>query len=202
MKYKKSFSLLELIILIVIIAIISSKIDFKYARNNLNDAVKTLKLHLNYTRYIAHIDNKKDIADDEWSKKLWTLKFQRCSSDIGGVYYVIYSDRSGGTAHFKKKDTLKEPLTNKYLYSNSDCIVSKDESDDVLLTKKFGINDVEISCNTTSSIGQISFGFEGKIFSSLGENIKEIKNKCTIKLIDDKGESVSLTVEPETGYIY
>ena len=99
---RESFTLIELIIVIVLIAIITSQANFNYKQNDLNDAAEVLKLHLNYTRYIAHIDNKEDIEDNEWRKKLWTLKFQRCSNSVGGLYYVIYSDKSGGTAHFKK----------------------------------------------------------------------------------------------------
>ena len=199
---KKSFSLIELLLVILIIGIVSSMIQVKYMNNDINDAVKSLKLHLNYTRYIAHIDNKEDILDYEWRKKLWTLKFQRCSSSVGGLYYVIYSDESGGTAHFKKSETLKEPLSNKYLYSNSDCEVSKDESDDVLLSKKYNITEVKVSCNTTSAIGQISFGYKGSVFSKLGETPTEIKEKCEISLKNKDGKERVITVEPYTGYIY
>lgn len=198
----RSFSLLELIIALSIVTIVLTQIEFKHKNNSLNDALKTLKLHLNYTRYIAHIDNKEDINDNEWKKKLWTLKFQRCSKNVGGLYYVIYSDRNGGTAHFKKTDTLKEPLMNRYLYSNSDCVVSKDESDDVLLTKKFGIKDVRVSCNSTAALGQVSFGFDGKIYSKLGSEQIEIKSGCAISLIDMKNDSKTIILEPETGYIY
>ncbi len=199
---RESFTLIELIIVIVLIAIITSQANFNYKQNDLNDAAEVLKLHLNYTRYIAHIDNKEDIEDNEWRKKLWTLKFQRCSNSVGGLYYVIYSDKSGGTAHFKKDECLKEPLTNRYLYSNSDCTVSKDESDDILLTKKYGIEKVEISCNNSSSLGQISFGFDGRIYNRLGDDPVEISKKCFIGLYDKEGNKKTITIEPFTGFIH
>lgn len=199
---KKSFSILEVILLLAVISIILSQSQIKLQQSNLDDAVKKIKLHLNYTRYIAHIDNKEDIEDDEWMKKLWTLKFQNCSQDVGGLYYVIYSDKSGGTAHFKKEETLKEPLTNKYLYSNSDCEVSSDESGDVLISKKYGITKVEISCNSTSTIGQISFGYDGNVYSKLGSSPKQITDPCYIKLYDKENRSSTITIQANTGYIY
>ncbi|MEA3497713.1 MAG: type II secretion system protein [Campylobacterota bacterium] len=200
-KFKKSFSLLELIFVIVLIAIISSTIIPKTKISKLNLAANKIILYLNYTRYIAHIDNKFDIEDDEWRKKRWTLKFQRCSSSVGGLYYAVYSDTSGGTAHFKKSETLKDPLTNKYLYSGSDCQNSYDESKYILLTKEFGVVKVDVSCNTTSSIGQISFGYDGKIYSKLGNTPVMITEPCRITLYNDKNEFVTISIEPNTGYI-
>jgi len=109
----------------------------------------------------------------------------------------------GGTAHFKKTDTLKDPLNSKYLYSNG-CRkdLLNDKSKYVLLTKEYGITKISTNCNTTSTIGQISFGFDGKIYSQLGTNIKEIQNQCVIKLFNEKEESISIAVEPYTGYIH
>ena len=77
----------------------------------------------------------------------------------------------------------------------------------VLLTKEFGIDDIEISCNNTKSLGQISFGNDGKVYSKLSsyenENFKyEIKNRCIIKLkSEDKGFK-EIIIEPFTGYSF
>ncbi|MEA3354442.1 MAG: type II secretion system protein [Campylobacterota bacterium] len=197
-----AFSLLELLFIIAIITVVISQITIKPQNNNLDLALKQIKLYLNYTRYIAHIDNKYSLNDNEWKKRLWTLKFQRCSSSIGGLYFVIYSDTSGGTAHFKKEESLKDPLSNKYLYSNYDCKVSKDESRYILLTKEYGIEKVEVSCNSTNTIGQISFAYDGKVYSKLGNNPTEIIDRCYIKIYDKDNRSRTLTIEPKTGYIF
>ncbi|MEA3314414.1 MAG: type II secretion system protein [Campylobacterota bacterium] len=191
---------MELIFTIILISIIIILSTPKNNLSKLNLARDKILINLSYTRYIAHIDDKFDIEDNEWDKKRWTLKFQNCSSSVGGLYYVIYSDKSGGTAHFKKEDCLKEPLTNKYLYSNSDCVASDDESKYILLTKEYGIDKVEVSCNTTTSIGQISFGYDGKIYSQLGKDIKEILEPCEIKFYDNNS-SVSIKIYPKTGFI-
>jgi len=199
---KKSFSILELIIVIALITIVTTVSTPKLNITKLQLATDKILIYLNYTRYIAMVDNKYDVDDSEWKKKRWTLKFQKCSNSDDGLYFVVYSDESGGTAHFKKTETLKDPMNNKYLYSGYDCIPNNDESPDILLTKKYGIKAVDMSCNTTSTIGQISFGNDGKIYSQLGTNIKEIEQPCFLKLIDNQLEESVIIIEAKTGYIH
>jgi Tfp pilus assembly protein FimT len=197
-----AFSLLELIFIIVLISIASLITIPKVKISKLNIATDKIILYLNYTRYIAFIDNKFDIDDNEWQKKRWSLKFQNCSDKNDGMYYVVYSDMSGGTAAFKKKECLKDPLNFKYLYSGYDCVPSSNESKNILLTKEFGVTKVKLSCNTTSTIGQISFGNDGKIYSQLGTNIKEITKQCLLKLYDSHNQYSTIAIEPKTGYIH
>jgi len=174
----------EIIFVIAILAIVGSMIVPQNHLSKLDLATKKIITYLNYTRYIAHIDNKYSYNDNEWEKKRWTLKFQNCSNTKDGLYFNVYSDMDGGTAHYKKKDCLKDPLNQLYIYANASCIPQNDESKYTLLTKEFGVVKVEVSCNNTSTIGQISFGYDGKIYSSLGENITEIVSPCRIKLYD------------------
>lgn len=198
----RAFSYLELIFIIVIIVAIITLSKPKINTTQLDLATQKLVLYLNYTRYIGLLDNKYNHTDLEWEKKLWSLKFQKCSDKKDGLYFVVFSDMSGGTGAFKKKETLKDPLTNKYLYSNYDCTASEDESKEVLLTKEYGITNVEISCNTTSTIGQISFGHDGNIYSQLGQNIKKINKPCMITIYDKDMNSKVIQVEARTGFIH
>jgi len=200
-----AFSLLELIFVIALIAIISSTLIPKTKISKLQLATDKIVLYLNYTRYIAFIDDKFDIEDDEWHMKKWTLKFQNCSNTNYGMYYIVYSDMNGNTAAFKKVDCLKDPMNNKYLYSQYDCEPSSNESKNILLTKEFGISKVEVSCNKTGTIGLISFGNDGKVYSKLSSNINkmiEITKTCTIKLFDEDGKFTTIAIEPRTGYIH
>jgi len=192
-----------MIFVLIIISIVISQSIPKTQISQLNLASDKIILYLNYVRYIAHIDNKFNKNDEEWERKRWTLKFKNCNKKIGGLYYIVYSDMYGGTAHVKKEDTLKDPLNNKYLYSNGcqeDTL--NDKSKHILLTKEYGIEKIDVSCNTTSSIGQISFGYDGKIYSQLGTNIKEIEKSCIIKLIDKENNFQEIVVESKTGYIH
>lgn len=197
-----SFSLLEIIVVVAFIAIIVTISIPKKHISKLELATDKMVLYLNYVRYTALTDNQYDIEDIEWEKKRWSLKFQRCSDTKDGLYFVVFSDKSGGTGAFKKKDTLKDPLNNKYLYSRYGCEPSGNESKNVLLTKEYGIQKVEVSCNTTSTIGQISFGYKGEIYSQLGTNIKEIKEACFITLYDFQNNKKQIKIEPNTGFIH
>jgi hypothetical protein len=175
-------------------------------KNNLSKiklAKSQILLHLKYTRYIAMLDDKYDTNDGEWFKKRWTLKFQNCQKSIGGIYYVIYSDEDKNGA-IKKEESLRDPLTGNHIYSFQ-CTKDKlyDKSKFVLLTKEYDVNNVVVSCNSTSTIGQISFGHDGNIYSRLGqfEDDYKLQTPCIIKLIGQHNQIEEIVVHPTTGYI-
>jgi len=202
---KKSFSLLELLFIIVIIAIVSLSFFPKNIKNDLNLAASKIIIHLKNTRFQAMIDNKFNHDDEFWFRERWTLKFQNCQKSIGGLYYVVYSDTNHG-GHINKGETLKDPLTQKWLYSNYDCEASSNESKDILLTKEYGVTKVNISCNNTSTIGQLSFGYDGQVYTKLGTKSIDtykylLKETCNISLYDKSNNKVTISIEPNTGYI-
>lgn len=206
MNYKKSFSYIELIFIIVIVSIISAQLIPKNIDSKLELASDKIILHLKNTRYQAMLDNKFNHKDFFWFRERWTLKFQHCSKNVGGLYYVVYSDTNHG-GHINKNETLKDPLSQKWLYSNYDCDASSNESKDILLTKEYGVTKVVVSCNSTSTIGQISFGYDGKVYTKLGTKLSdtykyELKEQCYIRLYDKSNKNVSIIIEPYTGYIY
>ncbi|WP_258239433.1 type II secretion system protein [Arcobacter sp. LA11] len=158
------------------------------------------------TRYQALIDNKYESNDNLWHKSRWTLKFFRCNKDIGGIYYSIYSDINQ-TGHPNFNETLKDPLTNKRIYSTNRCEDKENRSKYVLLTKEYEIKEIKISCNRRKSIGQISFGNEGKVYSRLSayENEYkeyEIENRCKIKLISENKDFKEIIIEANNGFTY
>ena len=202
----KAFSLIETIIIISIIAILSYLTLPKTNSNDLELISSKIVLYLKQTRYQALIDNQYDPTNMKWQKKRWSMKFFRCNKKVGGLYYLIYSDKNT-TGQIKKEHTLKDPLTKKYLYSFHTCTQTKDSSKYVLLTKNFDIVDVSLSCNSTDSLGQISFGSDGRVYSRLENTIEktnkyEIKNPCTLKITHKNGDYKEIIIEPLTGYIY
>ena len=206
MIHKKSFSFIELIFVLVIISIIATQFIPKNLNSNLELAANKIIMHLKHTKYQAMVDNKFNHKDNFWFRERWTMKFQNCSSKVGGLYYVVYSDKNHG-GHINKSETLKDPLSQKWLYSNYDCDASFNESKDILLTKEYGVTKVDVSCNATSTIGQISFGYDGKAYSKLGTKLTdtykyELKEKCAITLYDKSDDNVTIVIEPKTAYIY
>lgn len=201
---KKSFSLLEIILVISLIGFLYTMFLPKTKINHIDEVSSKLSLYITYLRYKAFIDDKYDWEDSLWHKKRWTIKFLRCRQSVGGIYYTIYSDKNK-SGHPSSEDSLKDPLTNKNIYTSNMCKENSLNSKYVLLTKEFGISDVQISCNETTSLGQLSFGSDGKIYSKLSaynneSNEYEIDKPCTIKLISQDNESREIEIYPNTGY--
>ncbi|NVJ54628.1 MAG: type II secretion system protein [Campylobacteraceae bacterium] len=201
---KNSFSILELILVLFVLSLITTTFYFKPNENKLADAANRIELYLKQTRYQALIDNKQDQKDSLWFRKRWTFKFFNCSNNKG-IYYVIYSDENK-KGHPNENESLIDPLTKKRVYSSNTCEYDENRSKYVLLTKEFDVVNTNISCNSTSSLGQISFGNDGKVYSKLSthENKSEdfeIKDSCYIELINKTGYKKRIKIEPNTGFI-
>jgi len=207
---KTSFTLIEIIFVLILVSIILSFSSPKIKVPKLLLAKQQIITHLKYTRYIAMLDNKYFYNDTYWYKKLWNIKFLNCKKDVGGIYYVIYSNKYNPTRWYVSKDeTLIDPFTNNYIYSSSSCQQDSlyDKSKYVLLTNYYGIKDIEISCNNTSSLGQIYFDNNGTAYSYIDNdytkiNEYKIKNNCIITLISNDNRKENITIEGNTGYIY
>lgn len=200
---KRSFSILELILVITLIGFLYTIFLPKTKINKLDEITSRLSLYITEVRYKSLIDEKYDLKDPLWHKMRWTIKFFRCRQSVGGIYYSIYSDKNK-TGHPSIEDSLKDPLTNRNIYSTNSCSENAKNSKYVLLTKEFGISDVSVSCNNTTSLGQLSFGSDGKIYSKLSafdneSEEYEIDKPCKIKLIanDDTRE---IEIYPKTSY--
>lgn len=201
---KKSYFLLEIVLTISLIAFLYTLFIPKNKINNLEELTNKISLYLSYTRFKAFINDKFDSEDNLWHKKRWTIKFFRCRETEDGIYYSIYSDNNK-SGHPSAEDSLKDPLTKKNIYSSNYCKENNSNSKYVLLTKSFGITDVNISCNETTSLGQLSFGSDGKVYSKLSnyENESseyEIKEHCSIKFFTKDGKNREIIIFPETSY--
>lgn len=201
---KKSYFLLEIVLTISLIAFLYTLFVPKNKINNLEELTNKISLYLSYVRFKALINEKFDLDDNLWHKKRWTIKFLRCRESEDGIYYTIYSDRNK-SGHPSAEDSIKDPLTRKNIYSSNYCKENNSNSKYVLLTKIFGITDVNISCNETTSLGQLSFGSDGKVYSKLSNyenesNEYEIKEPCSIKFVQKDGKNREIVIFPDTSY--
>lgn len=193
---KKSFFILEFILIITVILIVYFSFSMRPIDNKLDIAKERLILYLKYLRFKSLIDNKLN-NDKYWYMQRWTLKFLRCANS-NDIYYVIYSDKNK-TGHPSQNESLIDPLTNKFIYSSNKCIENNINSKYTLLTKNFNVVDISISCNNTSSLGQISFGHNGKIYNKLSRTQEEFSNnmindKCIIKLKDINNQEKNIII--------
>lgn len=200
---KNSFTLLELILVIVLISILYTSFKLNTKNDNkLEEISKRLELQLKYLRYKALVDSKNSYEQENWYKKRWTLKFFRCNKNVGGIYYSIYSDENM-LGHPNKIESLKDPLSKKYIYNSNSCVEKDDISKYTLLTKNYNIERVELTCNETTSLGQISIGNKGDVYTRLtnDDNTYKLKENCKIKLINFKNQTKEIEIKKETSYI-
>lgn len=202
---KKAYTILEVIFTITLIAFLYSFFTLNIKNENkLDELTNKIVLYINQVRLNALLDDKYSYEENLWFKKRWTMKFFRCRSSVGGVYFSIYSD-TNLSGHPSFEDALIDPLTNKRVYSSNFCEENEKNSKYVLLTKNYDIENVIVSCNTTSSLGQISFGTDGKIYSKLSNDpiemySFEILEPCFIEFQDKKGEKRIIKIENKTSY--
>ena len=88
--YLKSFSLIELIFVISIIAIISTYSISNTNINKLKLAKNQIIMHLKYMRYISLLDNKYEHNNGLWFRKAWNLKFRKCINTKRFKYFRYF----------------------------------------------------------------------------------------------------------------
>lgn len=204
-KNKKAFFLIELIFVILLLSFFSYLVVPKKIEPEFDTAVDRLIIYLNQTKLQALLDDKFNKSIPLWHKQRWTLKFFRCRESVGGIYYSIYSDKNM-SGHPGANDSLKDPLTKKNIYSSNSCQENSSNSEFVLLTKKFGIESINISCNDTSSLGQISFGNDGNVYTRLSNidndsNSYLLENNCLIEFKSNNNKTKTIKIYAKTGFI-
>jgi hypothetical protein len=197
--------LVEIVFLILIIGIIYS-VAIPKSNTKLHYGVDKMMLYFKYLRYIAMIDNKYDINNNEWFKTRWSIKFHTCTNEKSNQekYFLIFQNIKYDTGNrVSRYETLKDPINNKHLYANSCTQNQKLDSNYIFLTSQFGIKNIKASCNSGGAI-QIVFAKDGRIFERIGsrEYDDEITKQCTIKFTDKNNKKAVLLLEPKTGYIY
>jgi prepilin-type N-terminal cleavage/methylation domain-containing protein len=169
-----SFTLLELIIVIVIIGILISTISFNISPDKLNLAADDLIKNIRFTESLALKDDKyqpfpinNNVIEQNrskyWFKQWWQIRFFKDNKD--NYYYEIFSDvpsnRETSTYTYNFDDTAHFPNIKKIWYnfialnSHGKLLIGKcgggsypncDEIDTNLnLTKTYGITQVKLN---------------------------------------------------------
>ena len=189
---KQSFTMIELIIVIVIVSILVIKTDFTLSNTSLNQAADQLINHINYTRHLALKDNKMQyypINSDAtemsrskyWFKQWWQIRF---SSSTDGYWYEIFTDLPSSNSHnFTAQGNLpnnetcwnltyaKNPLNHKYLIGHCDFTQypSCENADKKLnLTQSYGI--VKIKYTNFSKSKRLVFDNYGNCYLREGDD--------------------------------
>ncbi|BCD68351.1 prepilin-type N-terminal cleavage/methylation domain-containing protein [Nitratiruptor sp. YY09-18] len=195
---KKSFTLLEVTIVIVVIGILAAVILPRLQTNKLLTAANQIVDHIRYTQHLAMIDDRFDPRVNYWYKSRWLIRFHNNSA--GEWCYLIGSNRNYQN-NIDKSETPLDPLTKKHLYSRSDC--SQAEVPALLLTKEYGIYNITATGDCWSNNRHIAFDEIGRPYkSTFGSNKYDIlKSDCNITFQSNDG-NFTVTIAKETGFTY
>jgi len=176
-----SFTLLELLIVIVIIGILVSSISFNFAPDNLQLAADNLIKNIQFTQSLALKDDKyqpfpvenNDIENNRskyWFKQWWQVRFTKNRNDPKDLWYEIFSDvpfdnsyNFDKVGNYPPKSNIweigyaKNPLNDKFLTGKCDTdgkgnYPPCEKIDKHLnLTQSYGIKTVIFNGSTISS---------------------------------------------------
>jgi type II secretory pathway pseudopilin PulG len=195
---KNAFTIFEFIAVVLIVGILSIVMLPRLNDNRLREAADQIISHIRYTQHLAMIDDRYNPNDKDWFKERWQIGFWQCAN--GNWYYIIGHDLDHGGGIGKSESAIN-PLDKKHLFTSNGCTIDGDESREILLTEKYGINDINLSkgCGNNHYIAFDNIGRPYK--STLGANVYDVVNStCTINFTSDNG-NFSLTIAPETGYV-
>ena len=153
---KKSFTLIELVIVIVVIGVLYSSITFSLKSTSLYQAANQLASHINYTRHLALKDSKMQYypinststemnKSKYWFKQWWQIRISRNTNNE--YWYEIFSDSAGDSASsvFDRNggpvsEYALDPQTGLYMAGNNNS--SNSLYNKLNLTHTFGIGRV------------------------------------------------------------
>ena len=217
---KPSFTLLELVIVIILIAILAFSINISIPNDKLQLATDSLKRYLNYTHSLALKDDKFiPIPDNSsenneskyWFRRFWQLKIGLKNNDY---YVTIYSDEDLDN-NTDVNEIAKDPLTNKYIDGSYYSPTADKDSN----LSTFGITHIKYKYKNISSdivSGEplkIYFSNNGEVFicqnDVLSCNSNEINIYKNLNLVTSnieinltKNNQSKIIVITPTGYSY
>jgi prepilin-type N-terminal cleavage/methylation domain-containing protein len=195
---RKAFTMLELIMVILVVAILSIIMIPRFSDDKLREAADQILSHIRYTQHLAMIDDRFDPSDSNWTVERWQIGFNQCSGN-GWYYYVGHDlDHGGGIGN---SESAINPADGLHLFSQNTCVSADNESGAVLITKKYGINNVTFTnCGDNKYIAFDNIGRPYK--TTLGSQPYDIlTNTCRITFTANDG-NFTISVEPETGYAH
>lgn len=211
---KKAFTLIELVFVIIIAGILAFAMIPKSNDTKLLEATNQLISHIRYTQHLAINGDQFDPNDKLWYKKMWRISFNNISSaknkDYNGWNYAIWRDSEGdSTGNLNSiKEVAPDPAApGKLLYANAsggDKWVADDTRNPRLnLSKTYNIKNINFK---GFGVGSKTLIFDelGRVYSPTKET-KSYTNKhdqvATITLSNASGASITIMIEPESGYV-
>lgn len=216
-KYRNSFTLIELVFVIVVVGILAAISIPRFERDNLYEAADQVAQNIRYTQQLAMNDDKFNANDPLWIKKLWTIDFSSANVGDGNEWkHSIYADVSTDGNLNSPNEAARHPSNpNMYMSAGWAGISDKDKrniNSRMNLGKKYNITNITVGnlgqdCSTGRN-SAISFDNLGRPYrrvavtggGSKNPGDRVLRTICTITLTS-KDKSIPITIQPETGYV-
>jgi prepilin-type N-terminal cleavage/methylation domain-containing protein len=219
---KRAFTMIELIVVIVTLAILAAYSIPRINRDTRSEAINHMLTMMRYTQNLALHDDMHLKENPKWQRRFWRFEIHKCSSNSGLYYSIVTDNDMQGSAD--KVETAIDPSNSKYTYwietkkcpKNSTDALMADVSPNIFITQKYGINSVEFkSCQiytnrkVSSSVKHIGFDNFGRYYKSFTSS--QIPNNSGVGIGDCKikfnfsNSSINpftIVVSKESGFIY
>ena len=203
--HHSAFTMLELVFVIVVLGILAALAIPRLDRDLRQEAADNLLSAIRYTQHLALLDNRHTFNSAAWQKSFWTIRFQ-----ADGSFYTVSSNIDYDTNVDPNECTI-DPANGKLMYS-SDAIIDSNESPNIFLLKKYGIDTVDFTACTGTANGvntsrHIAFDYKGRphkgVYNTAANDYRTIMNSdCSIrfKFIDTSINDIVVNIKQETGF--
>jgi len=208
---KHAFTMIELVMVIVVLGILAAMALPRLERDVRQEAGDNILSAIRYTQHLALMDNKANInvtPKVNWQRALWQMRFVNYGNEW---QYIIASDTSYA-GNLAQNESAIDTATGKYMHT-TDAIINSDESPEIFLSKKYGVNSVDFT-NCTGKIGSgqadnaathIAFDYLGRPHKGLGgatDNMSTLMHAdCTITFtFEDGSQDLKILIRKDTGY--
>lgn len=216
-KFKRAFTFIELVIIIVVIGILSATIIPRISSSPLEEVTAQIASDLAYAQHLALISDDYDVEDKNWFKKRWMLEFSEANYDgETSLRYSVYRDLdlSGNLNSINEVAKMPGEGNDRYMTANfassATAADRKKLNKNMDIEKRFGIDKVKFEGDCGGRNQAIAFDNTGiplrKVSTSGGGGAKNpgdryLSNDCTITLTHKNGGKGVITVTAEAGAI-
>lgn len=209
---KKSFTMLEIIMVIIVIGILAAVIIPRTGSNKLAEVAVQVVRDIRYTQHLAMIDDKFDSNVAHWYRQRWQIAFSTAHSTRS---YSIFSDSPSLTTGaydgnpsanitYTKVEVARNPLdNNRYMIgvanSNFDNSSTKRISPSLDIGKTYGVVDVKMSDGTSSTVKRILFDHMGRPYRGTGSSTATHPISSSVDFIATSTILIKLCVEACVG---
>ena len=223
---KNSFTMIELVIVIIIVGILAAVMLPRLERNTLREAGIQVVRHIQYTQHLAMISDVYDHSDPQWYKDRWQIKFGKTIGSDSMWSYTIYSDYGNKDGVPNVAEIANNPIdSNRKMtggYSTGTIAYGdSDATNELNIGHEYSIKDIDFlgGCQSGDSQKLLSFDNIGRPFyrgAHLldtpfmdGTHNRQILSQCIIELckvvdctLATTEEKITILIEPETGYVH